>query len=83
LSTIRGCSLAFDGPRFKELVLRTPVDGRDLSRALARHGYLVGPGLGRWYPELADCLLVAITERRTEDDIAGLAEAIEKELAER
>jgi glycine dehydrogenase subunit 1 len=39
--------------------------------------------LGRWYPDLADCLLIAITERRTEDDIAGLAEAIEKELAER
>jgi glycine dehydrogenase subunit 1 len=83
LSGIRGCSLAFDGPRFKELVLRTPVDGRDMSRALAQRGYLVGPALGRWYPELADCLLIAITERRTEDDIAGLAEAIEKELAER
>jgi len=25
---------------------------------------------------------VAVTERRTEEDIAGLAEAIEKELAE-
>jgi glycine dehydrogenase subunit 1 len=83
LNGIRGCSLAFDGPRFKELVLRTPVDGRDMARALAERGYLVGPALGRWYPDLADCLLIAITERRTEDDIAGLAEAIEKELAER
>jgi glycine dehydrogenase subunit 1 len=83
LSAIRGCSLAFDGPRFKELVLRTPVDGRDMARALAKRGYLVGPALGRWYPDLSDCLLIAVTERRTEDDIAGLAEAIEKELAER
>jgi glycine dehydrogenase subunit 1 len=83
LSAIRGCSLAFEGPRFKELVLRTPVDGRDMARALAKRGFLVGPALGRWYPELSDCLLIAVTERRTEDDIAGLAEAIEKELAER
>ncbi len=83
LSAIRGCSLTFDGPRFKELVLRTPVDGRDMAKALAERGYLVGPALGRWYPDLSDCLLIAVTERRTEDDIAGLAEAIEKELAER
>jgi glycine dehydrogenase subunit 1 len=83
LGEIPGCRLAFDGPRFKELVLETPVDGAELARALAARGYLVGPDLGRWFPELSRCLVVAVTEKRTEDDIHGLAEAIEKELAER
>lgn len=83
LAEIPNCKVAFDGPRFKELVLETPVPAAELARALSRRGYLVGPDLGRWFSELGNHLLVAVTEKRTPDDIAGLAEAIEKELAER
>jgi glycine dehydrogenase subunit 1 len=82
LAEIPGCSIRFDGPRFKEFVLETPIDASKLIRGLARRGFLAGPSLRRWYPELANCLLIAVTERRTEDEVAGLAEAIEKELAE-
>jgi glycine dehydrogenase subunit 1 len=81
LAEIPGCEVAFAGPHFKEFVLRTPTEGATLERALAERGYLVGPGLGRWYPEMANTLLIAVTERRTKEDITGLAEAIEKELA--
>ncbi|MGH2753726.1 MAG: aminomethyl-transferring glycine dehydrogenase subunit GcvPA [Actinomycetota bacterium] len=83
LGAIPGCSVRYSGPRFKEFVLKTPVDGRELGRALAKRGFLVGPALGRWFVDLGDCLLVAVTEKRTEDDVLALAEAIEKELAER
>lgn len=82
LAELPGCSVAFRGPRFKELVLSTPVDAERLAQGLARRGFLAGPALGRWYPELANCLLVAVTEKRTADDINALAEALEKELAE-
>jgi glycine dehydrogenase subunit 1 len=81
LAAIPGCEIVFDGPRFKELVLRTPVAGAALARGLATRGFLAGPPLGRWFEDLDDCLLIAVTERRTEDDINSLAEAIEKELA--
>ncbi|MGH2752602.1 MAG: aminomethyl-transferring glycine dehydrogenase subunit GcvPA [Actinomycetota bacterium] len=81
LADIPGCEIAFEGPHFKELVLRTPGDATELARKLASRGYLAGPALGRWWPELGDCLLLAVTERRTEEHITGLAEAIEKELA--
>ena len=81
LRAIPGCEIVFDGPRFKEFVLRTPVPARDLARGLADRGFLAGPALGRWFPELDDCLVVAVTEKRTEDEIQSLAEAIEKELA--
>ncbi|MDQ3986612.1 MAG: aminomethyl-transferring glycine dehydrogenase subunit GcvPA [Actinomycetota bacterium] len=82
ISEIPGCSLAFEGPRFKEFVLRTPVPAERLAQGLSRRGFLAGPALGRWYPDLADCLLVAVTERRSLADVNALAEAIEKELAE-
>lgn len=83
LAEIPGCSVRFPGPAFKEFVLQVPIPAGELTSALAKRGFLVGPPLGAWYPELDDCLLIAVTERRTTDDIAELAEAIEKELAER
>ena len=84
LAEIPGCeSSGSTGPHFKEFVLETPVEATELARALARRGFLAGPPLGRWYPELGELPAIAVTERRTEEDIEGLAEAIEKELAER
>lgn len=81
LGAIPGCEIAFAGPHFKEIVLRTPADASGLAGSLATRGYLAGPALGRWWPHLDDCLLLAVTERRSEGDIDGLAEALEKELA--
>jgi glycine dehydrogenase subunit 1 len=82
LAEVPGCSIRFAGPHFKEVVLETPIDGRELARRLAPRGFIAGPGLGNWFPELANCLLVAVTERRSGEEIDAFAEAIEKELAE-
>jgi len=82
LAEIPGCSVKFSAPHFKEFVLEVPVPARALARRLAARGILAGPDLGRWWPELENCLLIAVTERRTEEDINALAEALEKELAE-
>ncbi|MGH2720783.1 MAG: aminomethyl-transferring glycine dehydrogenase subunit GcvPA [Actinomycetota bacterium] len=81
LSSVAGCSLAFDAPVFKEFVLRLPRPAAEVAAALASRGYLVGPELGRWYPGRADCLLVAVTERRTPEDIEGLAKALAEVVA--
>ena len=83
LAGIAGCRIRFERPHFKEIVLETPIPGRELVRSLARRGVLAGPALGTWYPELDNCLLLAVTERRTASDIDTLVEAIEKELTER
>ncbi len=44
-------------------------------------GYHGGIALGRWFPELADGILIAVTEKRTKAEIDGLAEAYAKALA--
>jgi glycine dehydrogenase subunit 1 len=70
---------AFDRPTFKEFVLRDKernVNGF-LAGALAA-GCMAGIPLGRWYPELNDCLLVTVTEKRTKDQIDGLVHAISR-----
>jgi glycine dehydrogenase subunit 1 len=42
--------------------------------ASAQKQYLFpGVPLGKWYPQLADCLLVAVTEKRTKGEIDRLA----------
>ncbi len=68
---------AFDRPTFKEFVLRLP--GGDVNALLQQasdDGFLAGVPLGRWYPELADCLLVSVTEKRTKSEIDGLAASL-------
>ena len=37
-------------------------------------GILAGVSLGRWYEDLADCLLVTVTEKRTKSEIDSLAD---------
>lgn len=83
LGALPECEIVYSGPRFKEIVLRTPVPAAQLAARLAARGFLVGPGLGRYFDNMDDCFLIAVTEKRTDDDITALAEAIEKELAER
>lgn len=70
-------SAAFQKPFFTECVVRD-AHGRvsDLLADAAEAGYLAGVPLGRWYPELDDCFLVAVTEKRTKDEIQALAECL-------
>jgi glycine dehydrogenase subunit 1 len=68
---------AFSRPTFKEFVVRDAENNLPgaISAALDS-GYLAGVPLGRWYPDLADCLLIAVTEKRTREEIDALAECL-------
>ena len=68
---------AFPQPTFKEFVVRVR-DGRvdELLAKAQSAGIFAGLPLGRWYPELKDCLLVAVTEKRTKAEIDKLVEII-------
>jgi len=73
-------SMVFDRPTFKEFAVRSsdrPVE--ELLEAARAQGVFAGVPLGRWYPELADCLLVAVTEKRTKDEIDGLARCLQSD----
>jgi len=72
-------SLPFRAPFFNEFVVRLP-DGTDiasLNAQLLEAGYIGGYDLGLAYPELAGHLLVAVTERRTKDEIDGFIRELE------
>ncbi|MGC9320415.1 MAG: aminomethyl-transferring glycine dehydrogenase subunit GcvPA [Armatimonadota bacterium] len=65
----------FGGDFVNEFVVRLDRAADEVVRELCDSGYLVGPALGRDYPDLEDCLLLAVTERRSRAEIEGLVEA--------
>ena len=83
LAKVPGVTLLNDS-FFNEFTIRLGTDARTIVRALADKGVLAGVSLGRLFPdnpELADGLLVAVTETTSEEDIETLASALEGELA--
>ncbi len=66
-----------DQPFFKEFVIRDKQnDIAGLLKKAADFNLLAGVNLGRWYPQLEDCLLVAVTEKRTIHEIDQLVEVL-------
>src|SRR3954466_8505978 len=68
------------GPVVREFAVRVPDLDTFVERARAE-GINPGYSLGRDYPEYADGLLVAITERRTKEQIDQLASLVGAEVA--
>ncbi|MDO7842421.1 aminomethyl-transferring glycine dehydrogenase subunit GcvPA [Sphingomonas immobilis] len=69
---------------FNEFTLKLSKESRGVVRALADKQILAGVSLGRLYPgaaDLANGLVVAVTETTTEEDVEALAEALEEALA--
>lgn len=71
-----GAKLRFEKPVFGEFVVELPKDPTMVRDRLLDEGFLAGLPLGDYYPELANGLLVAVTETRTRDEIDRFAAAI-------
>lgn len=64
-----GVKPAFNAPFFKEFVVRLDSSVADKNKALFAKNIIGGLDLGVYYPELAGCMLVCVTENRTKEDI--------------
>ena len=74
LSAVPTISLAFTHPTFKEFVVRAKdCSINELLERAGEENIFAGVPLGPWYPQLDDCLLVAVTEKRTKSEIDRLA----------
>jgi len=77
LTSLARFERAFDCPTFKEFVVRDR-DG-EVAGLLAdaeRGGFFAGVPLECWYPELEDCFLVSVTEKRTRAEIDALTRTL-------
>jgi len=81
LAAIPGVSLRFAAPFFKEFTLKLPASPDRVVGKLLKQKLLAGVPLKRFDRNLADCLLVAVTEKRTRAEIDQLADALTQAVA--
>ncbi len=82
LCAIPGVQPTFPNRPFaKEFTVRVNANVPQVLAKLRAAGYLAGLPMGRWYPHLENCMSVAVTEKRTRDEIDGLAGALQRILA--
>jgi glycine dehydrogenase subunit 1 len=76
--------LKFDAPFFNEFVVRT--NGKspgEINAGLLDRKIVGGLALGRFYPELGDCMLLCATEMSKREDMDAVAAAFETQPDER
>jgi glycine dehydrogenase subunit 1 len=81
LTAIPGVSLAAPAPTLREFALRLPLPAPTVVARMAEEGFLAGVPVGiegGITQDGGDFLLVAVTERRTRDEIDAFASAMEK-----
>jgi glycine dehydrogenase subunit 1 len=81
LSEVDGVEVLHEQPVVREFALRLDAPVGEVLRRCAAAGVNAGYALGSAYPEFADGLLVAITERRSKADIDRLAKLLGQAVA--
>jgi glycine dehydrogenase subunit 1 len=81
LAKVPGVSLRFAAPFFKEFTLKLPISPDRVVGKLLKQRILAGVPLKRFDRTLGDCLLVAVTEKRTRAEIDAFADALTKAVA--
>ncbi len=82
LAAIDGVELLHRAPVVREFALRLEAPVAQVLDRCAAEGIAAGYPLGREYSEHPDGLLVAITERRSREDIDRLADALGRAITE-
>lgn len=80
LFEIDGFEPYFQGPFVREFAVKTPQPAREIILAMIERHILPGIDAGRWYEGMNDCLVVALTEKRSFAEIETLVNTL-KELA--
>ena len=78
---IPGVALTFKAPFFKEFALTLPKSPERVVKRLIKEKILAGVPLKTLDRTYKDCLLVAVTEKRTRDDIDAYAAALAAAVA--
>ncbi len=81
LDQLPGVQLANDAAFVREFAVLLPLDPQEAVLAMADRGFLAGIPLSGDYPDLPGGLLVAVTERRTRDELDAYADAMKEVVA--
>ena len=76
IAALPGYSLWTETPFFHEFVIRCPIPVADINQHLLEHGILGGYDLGKDNPELENCMMIAVTEINSKEEIDLLVETL-------
>ncbi len=76
---IDGFEPYFNGPFVREFAVKTPIPAQKVILTMLDRGVLCGVNAGRWFDGMDDCLIIALTEKRTPEEIEKLVDSL-KEL---
>lgn len=82
ISAIPGVKVMESSPTFNEFTVKLPVDAGECVGKMIDYGLAAGFPLGRYYPDMDNYLLIAVTEKRTKYEIGLLAETLEAVLCQ-
>jgi len=77
---IPGVKVNRSSPTFNEFTVVLPRPADEVIGKMVRKGFIAGFPLGRYYPGMENFLLVAVTEKRTKEEIVKLADSLEAVL---
>ncbi|HOY09269.1 MAG TPA: aminomethyl-transferring glycine dehydrogenase subunit GcvPA [Candidatus Omnitrophota bacterium] len=80
LEQIPGVEVKRSAPTFNEFTVCLPKDAQDVVEAMIQKGFAAGFPLGRYYPGMDRYMIVAVTEKRTRQDILQYAQALREVL---
>jgi glycine dehydrogenase subunit 1 len=80
LEGIKGVEVKRNWPTFNEFVIKLPADPNEVIGELMKKGIAAGFPLGRYYKNMANYMLIAVTEKRTRAEIDAFAGALEAAL---
>jgi glycine dehydrogenase subunit 1 len=80
LAGVRGVSVMNGRATFNEFVISVSGNAAEIAARLLKDGIAVGVPLGNYYPDLENCPVVTVTEKRTKDEILAFARKLEGAL---
>jgi glycine dehydrogenase subunit 1 len=80
IDKIPGVEVKKSSPTFNEFTVLLPKNADEVVNKMVAKGYAAGFPLGRFYQGMDNYLLIAVTEKRSKEDIVKLAESLESVL---
>ena len=80
LSRISGVQVKRSSPTFNEFTVLLPRQADEVVHCMIEKGFACGFPLGRFYKGMDNYLLIAVTEKRTKEEICRLADSLEAVL---
>ena len=77
IGKIKGVEVKKSSPTFNEFTVHLPKDAAQVVADMIGKGFAAGFPLGRYYPGMENFLVVAVTEKRTKEEIVRFAESLE------